>query len=376
MLMLAAAVALIWANSPWATLYHALWGLPLEVGVAGLRTEVSLHWLVNEGLMTFFFLLVGLEIRRELYDGALSSPRLAVVPVVAALGGVVTPALIYHAIATHETLRRGWAIPTATDIAFAVGALTLLGKRIAPNVRVLLLSLAVIDDIAAILIIAILYSGGINLTGAPTAALGIVLALGFQRLQVHGALAYLLPGAIIWLGLIDMGVHPTLAGVILGLLTPTGPRETLAPDLRAQSALHPWVAYGIMPLFALANAGVELQGLQFGLATDVALSGAVICGLVLGKPLGIIGFTWLVTRTRFGALAPGVTWCGVALVGCLGGIGFTMSLFMANLAFSDVSLLSIAKLSILLGSLAAAVLGLLLGRYVLFNRPHGASLGP
>jgi NhaA family Na+:H+ antiporter len=360
--------------------------------------------------MTVFFLLVGLEIRRELHDGALSDVRRAIVPVAAALGGIAVPALVYIALASDAPMRQGWAIPTATDIAFAIGVLTVLGKRVPPNVRVMLLALAVIDDVAAILVIALFYSGGFQLAGLLTVGLGVAVVWGFQRLAVRSAWAYILPGALIWAGLLQTGVHPTLAGVVLGLMTPTvvptarerlvasatralddlrervgrsrsqphefaepvrrlrdAEREMLPPVVRVQLSLHPWVAYGIMPLFAFANAGVRLNGVDFAESGVMTVSLAVACALILGKPLGILGFTWLVTIARLGALAPGVTWRGVLLIGCLGGIGFTMSLFIASLAFNETSLLAAAKLAVLVGSAAAGVVGLVLGRYVLFS---------
>jgi NhaA family Na+:H+ antiporter len=368
LLLAATILALIWANSPWRHLYEAIWDLPFRLSAGAYTWEPTLHFVVNDGLMTIFFLVVGLEIRRELHDGALADLRAAVVPLAAAVGGILLPALIYLALASQNEIRRGWAVPTATDIAFAIGVLTLLGKRVPPAVRVLLLTLAIIDDVAAILVIAFFYSGGIDFSGLAIVALGIALVFAFQRLHVRSAFAYVLPGALVWAGLLQAGVHPTLTGVILGLLTPVG-REALSPVVRVELALHPWVAYGIMPLFALANAGVEINGWPFAESSDATLTAAIVCGLALGKPLGILAFTWLVTKSGLGALAPGVSWRGVLLVGCLGGIGFTMSLFLATLAFDDPSLLATAKLAILLGSGAAGIGGLLLGRYVLFKEP-------
>jgi NhaA family Na+:H+ antiporter len=409
-LLAATLLALLWANSPWGDLYAQLWDLPVRFGLGDQGWELTLHFVVNDGLMTVFFLLVGLEIRRELHDGALADIRRAVVPFAAALGGVAIPALIYIALATDGALRRGWAIPTATDIAFAIGVLAVLGKGVPSNVRVLLLALAVIDDVVAILVIAFFYSAGIQLAGLLTVGFGVVAILAFQRLDVRSAFAYILPGAIVWMGMLRAGVHPTLTGVILGLLTPTvipttrerlvaaagraldelrerlgqdrhharelaepvkrlrhAERELLPPVTRVELALHPWVAYGIMPLFALANAGVRLDGVSFADSGTTMLVVAVICGLVVGKPLGIFAFTYLVTKLRLAALPPDVTWRGVLLVGCLGGIGFTMSIFIANLAFDDASLLAGAKLAVLLGSVIAGVGGWLLGRYLLLG---------
>lgn len=380
-LLLATIVALSWANSRWHVAYEKLWHLLLHIPLGTYNWVVSMHFLVNDGLMTLFFLLVGLEIRREIDGGALSSLRTAAVPLFAALGGMLVPALIFLVLANGE-LKRGWAIPTATDIAFAIGALTLLGRRVSPTARVLLLALAVIDDIGAILVIAFFYSSGIDPLGFLIAAGGVGAVLAFQKLGVRTPLGYVLPGAIVWIGLHRAGVHPTLAGVILGLLTPTrvssrhsGKREIRAPVERLQLTLHPWVAYGIMPLFAFANAGVHLAGVTFHTNSMATLMGAIALALVLGKPLGITLFAWFATRSGFGALAPGLNWRGVLLVGCLGGIGFTMSLFLAALAFDDPGLLAAAKVGILLGSAIAGFGAFVLGRLVLLPKGTTTAAG-
>jgi NhaA family Na+:H+ antiporter len=330
----ATVVALLWANSPWHASYESLG---------------RLHFVVNDGLMTLFFLLIGLEIRREMQAGSFASVRAATVPLVAALGGMITPALIFLAIA-DSSLRRGWAIPTATDIAFAVGALTLLGTRAPPQARVLLLALAVMDDIGAILIIAFFYSSGVATAGLLIAAGGAGVALALRKWGIQSSIVYLLAGSLIWFGLYRAGVHPTLAGVVIGSITPTP---------RLEEALHPWVAYGIMPLFALINAGVALDAVQF----DGTLMVAIVMALVLGKPLGISLSVWLATRTGIGTLAPGLQPRGVLLVGCLGGIGFTMSVFLATLAFPDSEQLSAAKAAVLLGSILAGSGAFILGRF-------------
>lgn len=377
-LLAAAVAAMLWANSPWHTSYESLWHLPIKLPFGPRAWVVSTHFLVNDGLMTIFFLLVGLEIRRELHDGALSSARTAAVPIVAALGGILAPAFMFLALADPQ-YRHGWAIPTATDIAFAIGALTLVSKRAPPAARVLLLALAVIDDIGAILIIAFIYSPGFDALGLLIAAVGVSGILALPRLGVRSALGYVLSGSIIWIGLYDAGVHPTLAGVILGFLTPVrAPRsrdaksDTRARVERLQLALHPWVAYGIMPLFALANAGVALEGVTFSAHGMVALAAAIVLALVLGKPIGIVLCTWLALKTGLAARMPGLNWRGVLLVGCLGGIGFTMSLFLATLAFDDPNLLAIAKVAILLGSAIAGLGAFVLGRAALF--PNRAAI--
>jgi NhaA family Na+:H+ antiporter len=373
-LLIVTVFALVWANSPWADTYTALWHLPVSpaFGPAGAGT---MHFWINEGLMTVFFLLVGLEIRREMHDGALSSLKLAALPIAAAIGGILLPALLYVALARDEQLTRGWAIPTATDIAFAVGVLAVLGTRVPSAVRVLLLALAIIDDIVAILVIAIFYSVGFDPLGLAAAAAGVAVVLLYHQLGLRHALAYVIPGVIIWLGLLYAGIHPTLSGVVLGVLTPvtSAPSEPESPVERLESALHPWVAYGVMPLFALANAGVELERPSSGNAT--MLMYAVVIALFLGKPVGIFTAAWLAAKSGLGALAPELNWRGVLLVGLLGGIGFTMSIFIANLAFSDQTLLASAKLAVLVASVLAGLAGLLLGRFILFADRSGRGPG-
>lgn len=399
-LLVAAAAALIWANSPFAHSYHTFWNLPLTVGVGDYVFSRSLHFWVNDALMAVFFLVVGMEIRREVHEGALSRLDQAVLPLVAATGGVIVPALIYLGFNADPSRGQGWAVPTATDIAFAVGVLALLGPKIPVNVRVFLLALAIIDDIIAVLIIALFYTAGLQFVGFAIAALGVLLVLGFQRIGVGAALPYALPGFLVWVGFLAAGIHPTLAGVVLGLMTPAralpmreppldvvsrvlkqlrssdavkardphrlerplrdlrvARRELLPPVSRVQMAMHPWVAYGVMPIFALANAGVSLRGADLPSGGHLVMMGTALA-LVIGKPIGIVGATWISVRLGWCRLAPGVSWGGVCLVGLLAGIGFTMSIFISMLAFSDEGLLRAAKLGVLFGSLAAALLGL------------------
>lgn len=420
-LVVAAAIALAWANSGFASSYHALWHLPLTIGLGPHVVSQSLHFWINDGLMTVFFLVVGMEIRREIHEGALASVRLAALPLAAALGGVAVPALIFLAFNGAPLQRDGWAVPTATDIAFAVGILALLGTSIPSNVRVLLLALAVIDDLAAVMIIALFYSGGLDYLGFVVFGAGVLLTLVQQRMGIGSAWAYVLPGAVAWAGLLMTGAHPTLAGVVLGLLTPIRPRpmrepamETVArtlarlaalsgrdqptqaqlqqlqrelrqplreltpPVVRVQMALHPWVAFGVMPLFALANAGVSLDGIDLGAGASQEIALGVMLALVVGKPLGVVGGSWLAVRLGGCRLPDAVTWPGILLVGLLAGIGFTMSIFIANLAFTQAHLLGAAKLGVLLGSLLSAVAGLAWG--VFYTRrlrsPRTAELNP
>lgn len=403
-LLIAAAIALIWANSPFAESYHNVWHAPFSIGLGNFEFSRSLHFWINDALMTFFFLVVGMEIRREIHEGSLSNIRQAMLPIIAALGGVIVPALIFLGFNPQPIQQNGWAVPTATDIAFAVGVLALLGRSIPGNIRIFLLTLAIIDDIIAVLIIALFYSGGLNYAGFLIAGLGIMLVMSFQRIGIGSAYGYIIPGAIVWIGMLMTGAHPTLAGVVLGLMTPvvsvrmserpldilshianelTGrdikmedeqkltrslrklqlaQRELLPPVVRVQKALHPWVAYGVMPLFALANAGVSMSTSTFSTDNELRIILGVVIALVIGKPLGIIGLSWLSVRTRWCQLPPDMAWKGIALVGFLAGIGFTMSIFIAMLAFSEESLLNAAKLGVLLGSFSAAVLGLIWGK--------------
>jgi len=285
----------------------------------------------------------------------------------AALGGIVVPALVFVLLNPQPPLRRGWAIPTATDIAFAVGVLTLLGKRVPRTLRVLLLTLAIVDDIGAVLVIALYYSKGFALSGALIALGAVGSVAGFQRWGLQSPAWYLLPGALLWYGLARTGIEPTLAGVILGLLTPVRNQHNAGdpPFARVRDALHPWVAFGVMPLFALANAGIELHGLAT-LTTSVYCVGAgIVLGLVLGKPLGISLVTMLCLKLGLCTLPGGMGLRHLLVLGCLAGIGFTMSIFLANLAFSAADVTSLAKAAVLLASLASAGCGLLLGRLLL-----------
>ena len=341
-LLAATLVALLWANSPWGTSYTIVWHA---------RTS---HFVINDVLMTAFFFVVGLEIRREIREGALATVRTAALPVVAAIGGIVVPAAIYVAFNGAENVRAGWAIPTATDIAFAVGVLALIGRRANPALRAVLLALAIADDVAAILIIAFFYAGGIALNGAAIAALALAGFAALRLRRTEGAIAYFVLGAVLWIGFLYAGLHPVLAGVIVGVLMP----DTAAG--RLETTLHPWVAFGVMPLFALANAGVSFAGLDLGSDVSLMLAGGIALALFAGKPIGIVAAVALAVRARWCELPSGITWRGVVLVGCLGGIGFTMSIFIATLAFSE-SLLAAAKLGVLVGSVLAGTTAWLIG---------------
>lgn len=407
-LLLAAVVALVWANSSFSHTYHDLWHTQLGITLGSLAFTQSLHFWINDGLMTLFFLVVGMEIRSEIHEGALSTIKHAALPLAAAIGGVLVPALIYLGL-NHDPVRQfGWAIPTATDIAFAVGVLALLGKSIPGNVRVFLLALAVIDDIIAVLVIAFFYSGGLEYAGFLVAGLGMLMILGLHRIGAGSAYAYILPSSIVWIGLLMTGAHPSLAGVVLGLMTPVltlpmreqpiallsrisqelaggnsgsskhqlaqplkklrlANREMLPPVARVQMALHPWVAYGVMPIFALANAGVTFDGVNLDAGSAELVMLGIVLALVCGKPIGVISVSWLMVRLGLCNLPPQVSWRGVCLVGALAGIGFTMSIFVAMMAFGDENLLATAKLGVLLGSVIAAVCGLIFGYFTFYR---------
>jgi NhaA family Na+:H+ antiporter len=402
LLLITAALALAWANSPWAASYHAFWNLPVGISAGSLSLERSLQWIVNDGLMVIFFFVVGLEIRREIHRGELSEWRRASLPVMAAFGGMAVPALIYLAMAGDPATRSGWGVPMATDIAFAVGVLTILGKRVPAALRVLLLAVAVIDDLGAILVIAIFYSSGIAPAGLAVGAAGVIAILLMQRLGVRSKVAYIAPALVAWAGVYAAGVHPTIAGVIVGFLTPVtawlGPagflqtidgdlkvietaksgrvsqhklagilqhmdmarREVMSPSDALIEGLHPWVAFVIMPIFALANAGVSLGDVKFeGDSTTVAF--AVALGLLLGKPIGILLLSWVSVKLRLAKFPAGISVRHIVVLGIVAGIGFTMALFVAQLAFADASHLAAAKLGVLAASGMAGVIGLALG---------------
>ncbi len=406
LLLVAAAAALVWANSPWAESYRTLWHTPLGIRIGAFTFERPLEWVVNDGLMVIFFFVVGMEIRREIHHGELSEWRRAALPAAAALGGMIAPASLYLVLAGGAATRSGWGVPMATDIAFAVGILTLLGKRVPAALRVLLLALAVIDDLGAILVIAVFYSSGVVLAGLLVAALALSAILVMQRSGVRSKVAYIPPSLAAWAGIYAAGIHPTIAGVLVGLLTPVrawlGPdgfvtgirreidllvgttpsklsshelagtlrnidvarREAMSPAESLIEALHPWVAFGIMPVFALANAGVPISGGALDGASRGVVA-AVAAGLVLGKPLGILVACWVALRLRVAVLPIGLTLRHLLVLGSVAGVGFTMALFIAQLAFSDLRLLAAAKLGVLMASGAAAVMSIALGRLLL-----------
>jgi NhaA family Na+:H+ antiporter len=309
-----------------------------------------------------------MEIRLELHAGELSEWRRAALPAAAALGGMLVPAGLYLVFAGGPETRPGWGVPMATDIAFAVGILTLLGTRVPAPLRVLLLAIAVVDDLGAIVVIALFYASGVAPSGLLIAALGVVGLFALQRLGVRAKLAYVAPAIVLWLGVHAAGIHPTIAGVVLGLITPVRAGEDeLSPAESLIEMLHPWVAFGIMPIFALANAGVTVSGGVFDGASSRVVTGVAV-GLVVGKPVGVLVMSWLALRLRVATLPAGAALRELVVLGVVAGVGFTMSLFIGQLAFTDERLLAAAKIGVLAASGGAAMLALVLGRWLLAPR--------
>lgn len=345
---MAVVVALVWANSPWSETYESLLHTRSNVGIGSLGLDLDVHAWIGDGLMTLFFLVVGLEIKREMIDGELASVRTAALPAIAALGGMVGPAAIYLLVAPSSA-SRGWAIPMATDIALALGVLTALGRRVPTGAKVFLLALAIVDDIGAIAVIAVAYSSGLNagyLLGAVGCALMVV---GLSRVRPDFGAGFVILGVTMWWFTHEAGVHATIAGVVMGLLTPVSRIE------RIEHRLHPWTSLVIVPLFALANAGIDLGGDALAGAASSRMSWAIVVGLVVGKPVGITAATWLGRRMGLD-LPTGVGIAQIVAIGVVGGVGFTVSIFIADLALDGASAPS-AKLAILVGSTLAAAFG-------------------
>jgi NhaA family Na+:H+ antiporter len=359
-LLLAFAVAaLVWANSPFGQSYVDLWHVEVVVGGGALRLEKDLlHW-INDGLMAVFFLLVGLELKRELLDGELASPRKAALPIFAAVGGMLVPAAFYLALNLGGPGEAGWGIPMATDIAFALAVLAALGSRAPTGLKVFLTALAIVDDLGAILVIALFYSGTLEGSALAVAAMAVGALFLLNRAGFRRFLPYAVLGLVLWVAVLKSGVHATVAGVLLAFTIPANEvgDEYHSPLEWVEHALHPWVVYMILPIFALANAGVTFGGGAGG-AQDITLG--IVLGLVLGKPVGVLLFSWIATRVRMAELPESTTWTDILAVGFLAGIGFTMSLFIAGLAFPSAELLDASKIGILAASAVAAVLGTVL----------------
>ena len=357
-LLAATAAALAWANSPGREGYHTLWATRFGLQWGPLHLDESLQDLVNDGLMAVFFFVVGLEIKRELVTGELRDPKAVGLPVLAALGGMVVPAAMYGALNAGGAGSAGWGIPMATDIAFALGVVALLGPRIPAPLKVFLLTLAIADDVGAILVIAAFYSTGLSWPWLGAAAGGLIVVAALRRLRVWYLPVYVVIGAAVWLATHQSGIHATIAGVALGLLTPARPRAGEVPVTeRIENALHPWTSFVIVPLFALANAGVTVSASALGDALTSAVGGGIILGLVVGKTAGVTAGSWVAVRLGLGRLPEGVSWLQLVPVAALAGIGFTVSLFIAGLAFDEPAVRETATLAILVASVLAALLG-------------------
>ncbi|MEO8044030.1 MAG: Na+/H+ antiporter NhaA [Spartobacteria bacterium] len=401
-------VALLWANSPWSHSYFELWHTKLTVGFAKATLSKEIHFWINDGLMAIFFLLVGLEIKREVLIGELATLQKAALPLVAAIGGMCLPAGFYFLFNQSGPGAAGWGVPMATDIAFALGVLTLLGDRVPTQLKVFLAALAIADDIGAVLVIAFFYTDQLSWISLAVAAAFFLGLIAMNRIGARHPLIYIILGLGLWLAFLQSGIHATVAGVLLALTIPSHRRidsaafldrsrkileefrgagefgdrieasatrsaalnllaadchYAEAPMLRFEHALAPWIKHAIMPIFALANAGVYLGGEVFKeLVSPISLG--ILCGLVLGKPIGIASFAWLAVRTRLAALPSGVNWRQILGVGMLGGIGFTMSLFIASLAFASNAEIETSKI----GILAASILSGVAGTLVVFKR--------
>ncbi len=416
-LLTAIVIALAWANSPWEESYHVFWETPLSISFGSATLSLTLHQWINDGLMAIFFFVIGLEIKRELLVGELASPRKAVLPVAAALGGMLLPAIIYTAINAGGEGAAGWGIPMATDIAFALGVLALIGSRVPTSLKVFLTSLAIVDDLGAVLVIALFYTAQVSWIALGVAG-GILLALIIiNKVGIRRPSVYIILGLGLWLAFLASGIHATVAGVLLAMTIPasaslsaaeyviqgflglqrfaeegeiergilSAPQRNVAeylqqtrkavqaPLQRLERSLTPWVAYAIVPLFALANAGVSLHGDIRVLALQPVALGVAL-GLVIGKQLGITAFSWLAVKTGLATLPDGISWRHVYGIAWLGGIGFTMSLFIAELAFNQDELLASAKFGILMASVVAASAGwILLRRLPGESTAHAAS---
>lgn len=361
LLIAAAAIAVFAGNGPLSTLYHDL--LHLKLGPALPRVgQLELHHWIADGLMAIFFLLVGLEVKREWYDGKLAAPADRRLPILAAAAGMAVPAIIYLAMVGGDPeLSRGWAIPAATDIAFAVGVLALLGRRAPPSIKLLLVAIAIVDDIGAIIIIALFYTADLNV---PALAASLALAGGMAALGQFGVRRlwpFMIGFVLLWLLVLASGVHPTIAGVLTALTIPLGRGEERSPLKRLEHDIHPWVMFGVVPLFGFSSAGVELSDGLGSLANPLPL--AIVFGLFFGKQLGIFGAIWLAERFRIAARPAGARWTQIYGASLLCGIGFTMSLFIGALAFpASPQLIDEAKVGILAGSLVSALAGYLILR--------------
>ncbi|HEX5826990.1 MAG TPA: Na+/H+ antiporter NhaA [Candidatus Limnocylindrales bacterium] len=420
LLMIAAVIALVWANSPFWESYEALWATPLSIGLGEVGLTKPLILWINDGLMAIFFLVVGLEIKREVLVGELATVRRASLPIAAAAGGAAIPAIIYTVIAAGAggDASRGWGIPMATDIAFALGVLALVGRRAPVALKIFLTALAIVDDLIAVLVIAIFYTANLSFVALGVAAVTLVLLVAANLAGVRRPMVYAVLGVVLWIAVLQSGVHATIAGVLLALTIPATVRldghefaeqarrlvarvdhrpgdgggrlrarhaslweledlteRAQSPMMRIEHALHPWVAFLIVPLFALANAGVRIVDRDVEAVLTEPIFLGVALGLLLGKQVGITLATWLIVRSGLASLPQGVGWRHVYGVSWLGAIGFTMSLFIADLAFADAGSLALAKVGILVASLIAGIVGFTILRTTRPQPGHHAKEG-
>ncbi|WP_335991356.1 Na+/H+ antiporter NhaA [Glycomyces sp. MUSA5-2] len=388
-LVACAVVALVWANSPWAASYQAVWGMDITIRIGSFELHHSLKDWINDGLMAVFFFVVGMEIKSEIVSGELRQVRNAVAPVAGAVGGMAVPALIYAAFNAGGEGAGGWGVPMATDIAFAVGVLALFGSRIPSAAKVFLLTLAIVDDLGAIAVIAVFYTDDLSMPWLAAAGAILAVAIGLRVLNVWSGPVYLVVGISLWLAVLESGIHATIAGVAMGLLISAKPlldphaahakaqelakdgltlgeterlvrltRDAQPPTQRLQHANHPFSSFVVLPLFALANAGVVLSGDLMAAAATSAVTIGIVLGLVVGKALGITAAVWIAVRTGAGRLPEGTRWPLLTGIAAVAGIGFTVALFITELAFHDTALLTDeAKIGVLAGSFAAALIG-------------------
>ena len=362
LLLFSAAVAMLLANSPLSSQYNDFLNLPVSLQIGSFSINKTLiHW-INDGFMAVFFVLVGMEVKKELFEGALSSYQQAIFPAIAAVGGMIVPALVYWFIAKQDpSLANGWAIPMATDIAFALGIMALLSKQVPLPLKIFLLALAIIDDLGAIVVIALFFSHELSVQALIFSGISILTLVLLNRFRVSALCAYMVVGAILWASVLKSGVHATLAGVIIGFCIPLKGKKGERPLHDFEHILAPWSSFVILPLFAFANAGVSFDGIDVSMISSPLLL-AIACGLIIGKPVGVFGFSYISVKLGLAKLPDGINFKQIFSVAVLCGIGFTMSMFLASLAFdadAGESVNTLSRLGILLGSTVSATLGYL-----------------
>ena len=362
LLLFSAAVAMLLANSPLSSQYNDFLNLPVSLQIGSFSINKTLiHW-INDGFMAVFFVLVGMEVKKELFEGALSSYQQAIFPAIAAVGGMIVPALVYWFIAKQDpSLANGWAIPMATDIAFALGIMALLSKQVPLSLKIFLLALAIIDDLGAIVVIALFFSHELSVQALIFSGVSILTLVLLNRFRVSALCAYMVIGAILWASVLKSGVHATLAGVIIGFCIPLKGKKGERPLHDFEHILAPWSSFVILPLFAFANAGVSFDGIDVSMISSPLLL-AIACGLIIGKPVGVFGFSYISVKLGLAKLPDGINFKQIFAVAVLCGIGFTMSMFLASLAFdadAGESVNTLSRLGILLGSTISATLGYL-----------------